>query len=249
MVGTWRDEDHPTTSPSAEWLARVQRLPVVQEGAVTVDSRRNRRRSCNAHLDASGSGLGRTDLPSHARASPCSPSNWPPKPPPATALPRLLEELLDRRLTVCATQSGPLLVRWASPTAHCPMTSSGRHRASRGGTDQCLRELGEQRLLAATTSPHDVQLRHPLLAEAIRRRLVAGEASAEHRRLATVLAASAIPPPAEIAAHWRAAGDAIENLNGGSELPGQHPSASRQVRRLRSGCACLNSGPSKQTPC
>jgi tetratricopeptide (TPR) repeat protein len=74
-----------------------------------------------------------------------------------------------------------------------------------------LHELADHRLLADATGD-DAQLRHPLLAAAVRRRLVPGEAHDEHRRLARALAGMAAPAPAEIAAHWQAAGESAEEL-------------------------------------
>ena len=74
-----------------------------------------------------------------------------------------------------------------------------------------LRELDAQRLLAPADGPV-VRLRHPLIADAIRQRLVPGEAPEVHRRVATVLAAAPDPPAAEIAEHWAAAGDTTEEL-------------------------------------
>ncbi len=74
-----------------------------------------------------------------------------------------------------------------------------------------LRELDAQRLLAPADGPL-VRLRHPLIVDAIRQRLVPGEAPEVHRRVATVLAAAPDPPAAEIAEHWAAAGDNTEEL-------------------------------------
>ncbi|WP_344042268.1 hypothetical protein [Nocardioides panacihumi] len=69
-----------------------------------------------------------------------------------------------------------------------------------------LHELADRCLLAAATN-RAVELRHPLLAEAIRRRLVGPEAAEEHRRLAIALADRTEPEPAEVAEHWRHADD------------------------------------------
>ena len=68
-----------------------------------------------------------------------------------------------------------------------------------------LHALDEQWLITATAD--DLRLRHPLLAEAVRRRLVLGEAREEHRRLALVLADSLQASAAEVAEHWRRADD------------------------------------------
>jgi hypothetical protein len=75
-----------------------------------------------------------------------------------------------------------------------------------------LRELDAQRLLAPADGPL-VRLRHPLIVDAIRQRMVPGEAPQVHRRVATVLAAAPDPPAAEIADHWAAAGDTAEEGN------------------------------------
>ena len=68
------------------------------------------------------------------------------------------------------------------------------------------------RRLLQPPSGHDVQLRHPLLADAIRLRLLPTETAAEHRRLAAALAADADPSPAEVAAHWQGAEDTEQEL-------------------------------------
>ncbi len=68
-----------------------------------------------------------------------------------------------------------------------------------------LRDLDDRRLLARDDES-DVRLRHPLLAVAIRRRLMPGEAPREHARLAAALADAPNASPAEIASHWELAG-------------------------------------------
>ena len=74
-----------------------------------------------------------------------------------------------------------------------------------------LHQLAERRLLHPT-GDQDVQLRHPLLAEGIRRRLVRPESVNEHRRLALALAGAADPAASEIAEHWQRAGDPAEEV-------------------------------------
>ena len=70
-----------------------------------------------------------------------------------------------------------------------------------------LHQLSDQWLLAPPDGAQTVSLRHPLIAEAIRRRLAPGEAGTQHRRVADALAARADAEPGEIARHWHAAGD------------------------------------------
>ena len=81
---------------------------------------------------------------------------------------------------------------------------------SSGSLTAALHVLDQHRLI--TTADDDTRLRHPLLAEAVRRRLVAGEATEEHRRLAIVLADSPDRSAAEVAEHWRRAHDPAQEL-------------------------------------
>ena len=74
-----------------------------------------------------------------------------------------------------------------------------------------LHELADRWLLRSTES-RAVELRHPLLAEAIRRRLVGPESVDEHRRIATALARSEGASAAEVAEHWQRAGDPSEEI-------------------------------------
>ena len=74
-----------------------------------------------------------------------------------------------------------------------------------------LHDLDARRLLGP--SRDEVTLRHPLLAEAIRRRLVAGEVEGLHSAVAGALAATRDPEPAEVARHWQSAGDRGRELD------------------------------------
>ena len=55
-------------------------------------------------------------------------------------------------------------------------------------------------------------MQHPLLAEATRRRLVAGEAREVHRALAETLGAAPGASAAEVATHWEGASDTEHEL-------------------------------------
>jgi tetratricopeptide (TPR) repeat protein len=74
-----------------------------------------------------------------------------------------------------------------------------------------LRELADRHLLAPEANGR-VWLRHPLVAEAVRRRLLGPEATDVHRRLAQALA-TAGHPAAEVAEHWQRAGDPANELD------------------------------------
>ena len=80
------------------------------------------------------------------------------------------------------------------------------------GTTTALRGLDERRLLARDAGD-DVRLRHPLLALAIRRRLVPGEAPGVHARLAESLAGTPNAAAAEIATHWQLAGKPEQEIS------------------------------------
>ena len=82
--------------------------------------------------------------------------------------------------------------RWASPIAPCSRPSLAE--ATGLTLDRVLtvlHQLSDQWLLAPPDGSPTVGLRHPLIAEAIRRRLAPGEAGMQHRRVAAALAARA----------------------------------------------------------
>ena len=74
-----------------------------------------------------------------------------------------------------------------------------------------LHELTKRHLLRPSTE-HRVELGHPLLAEAVRRGLVAPESVAEHRRIADALGRSSDPSAAEVAEHWQRADEPAEEI-------------------------------------
>ena len=125
-----------------------------------------------------------------------------------TILPVVLADLLDRRLerlddsANVITRALGVADRGLAPAALAAVTGLEESPLVRG-----LRELTRTHLLAPASASGDVQLRHPLLAEAVRRRLVPGEAAAVHRRLAEVLGQEPEASAAEVAEHWRGAGD------------------------------------------
>ena len=94
-----------------------------------------------------------------------------------------------------------------------PMTEATLARATCLGRDRLtlsLRQLRDSGLLDA--SDDSVHLRHPLLAEAARRRLLPGEAADVHRSLAQAMSRDPEAEPAEVAAHWQGASDPAEEL-------------------------------------
>jgi hypothetical protein len=217
LLGTFRLDD-PTIRPVvAEWRVRVQRLPAVMTvelGPLSRDETADQLALLagsvpgadlvdRVHTRSGGQPLFTEQLASGASGGEAPPG----------LLPSLLADLLDQRLVGLAPDAW-LVVR-ALGVADRALT----HTELRGVTGltpeeltPALRDLDDRRLLGRSPQPHAVQVRHPLLAEAIRRRLVPGEAEEQHRRLAEVLARSEHVAPAEIARHWRGAGQAAREL-------------------------------------
>lgn len=206
IVGTWRTLDDTVAEASSEWLARVQRgsdrtscelrplsldeteeqlrlgvsTPVQRDLAMRIHDRSRGHPLFTEHLAAQGGG---------------------------GPLPRRLAEVLDRRLeglgedaVAVATVLG-LADRGLTDTVLTAVTGF-EHDVLLGA----LRQLASRNLLG--DDPRTALLSHPLLAEAARRRIVPGEAPSLHRRLAEALAEQPDAQAAEIAEHWRHAGDA-----------------------------------------
>ena len=211
MVGTWRLDDRAIDRANVEWFNRVRRFSTTLALApLSRDETReqltllNGRAPSAATLDAIhartlGQPLFTDQLSAQADGD-------------GGPLPPLLADLLDARL---GELDGPSwFVARALGVADRPLT--GVQLADVTGLPAAdlaagLRELGNRRLLNAS-SDRQVALRHPLLAEAIRRRLVLGEAEAEHAAVAAALASSTDAAPAEVARHWQAAGEREQEL-------------------------------------
>jgi tetratricopeptide (TPR) repeat protein len=126
-------------------------------------------------------------------------------------LPTLLVDLLDQRLGVLTGDD------WELALALGLADRGLDHRTLREATGlpdrdltSALRALHDRRLIV--TAGNEARLSHPLLAEAVRRRAVPGEATACHRRLAASLARAVGGAAAEVAVHWKSAGDDSEEL-------------------------------------
>ncbi|MEO5666075.1 MAG: AAA family ATPase [Nocardioides sp.] len=123
-----------------------------------------------------------------------------------------LAELLDARIGRLRGDT------WQSATvlgvADRPMTEAALVRATGLGRVRVaasLREMRDARLLEALGDR--VHLRHPLLAEAVRRKLLPGEAADVHRALARTMSCDPTAEPAEVAAHWQGAAEMAEELS------------------------------------
>ena len=207
IVGTWRRDDLTVPSEVRDWLSRVRRLPQVDElalGPLTRDGTAEQlalltgEQPASATVDriyrrTAGQPLFTEQLVAHGGDD--------------QALPDLLADLLDRRLEgldddawriarVLGVADRPLADVVLEEVTSLPPAAlaAGLHR------------LADRRLLRSHTS-RVVELRHPLLAEAMRRRLVGPEAVDTHRRIAVALSEEADSEPAEVALHWRHADD------------------------------------------
>jgi tetratricopeptide (TPR) repeat protein len=205
LVVTWRSGDPDVSATHDEWLARARwtsGVPAVDLGPLTLAETAEQLRlltgsSADTHavqrIHARSEGL-----PLYTEQLASTPDG--------SALPQHLVDLLDRRigdlddatwrvarvLGVAQRRIGPALLRTASglDADHC---TAG------------LRRLAGRRLLRPDTAD-DAELAHPLLVDAVQRRLLPGEGAQVHARLAEALSEEPGVEPAEVADHWRAAG-------------------------------------------
>ncbi len=212
VVGTWRRDDPTVPAPTREWFARVRRLPVVDElalGPLTRDGTAEQLALLTGeHPDAAsvdrihrrtaGQPLFTEQLVAQAGDD--------------QSLPDVLTDLLDRRLD--GLDEPAWRIARALGVADRPLSDGLLSEVTTLASAELaagLHQLADRRLLQPTGN-QDVQLRHPLLAEAIRRRLVRPESVDEHRRLANALAGAADPAASEVAEHWQRAGDPAEEI-------------------------------------
>jgi tetratricopeptide (TPR) repeat protein len=211
IVGTWRLDDAGTSEEKQDWFSRVRRsrsTRLVELSALTMEETATQLRLVSGiepdadlvariHARSAGHPLFTEHLATQAHD---------------TELPRLLVDLLDRRLGaltgaewVAARTLGLAdrdlrddLLQQSTGLAHEELTTA-------------LHELHSRRLIAPEAG--GVRLSHPLLAEAVRRRVMPGEAAEGHRQLALALATAPDASAAEIAVHWQAAGDRDHELD------------------------------------
>ena len=221
MLGTWRAHDSDTPASNSQWHARIRRMP----GSTTLDLEPLTREETAAQL----ADLGREDdldaVFTRSRGHPLFTAQLAAHAPEA-GLPHALADLLDARLKDLGDAEWQIARTLG--IADRPL-SAGLLASVAGlttdGLAAGLRSLDRQRLLGSTGDADRASLGHPLLAEAVRRRLVAGEGIAIHRQLALALATLPDPEPAEIAAHWKLAGDHPQEI--GWRVAAARDSASR----------------------
>lgn len=203
LVLTWRTND-PATSPGhGEWLMRLRRLRGIDEchlgpldpeetvAQLELLGLRDPERARDVQRRSGGHPLFSAHLAAVTDHD----------------LPPFLAALLDRRLDGLGEGAEAVVAVLGVADRGLPLpvvrAASGLDAAH---LPSALRELGSRHLLAVG-DPDEVRLGHPLLAESARRRLVGGEAELLHARLAAALESSTDAAAAEVALHWRAAGD------------------------------------------
>lgn len=208
VVGSWRTEDVMTPQSSTQWLARVGRLRnvrVLTLGLLTRDETAEQlallgtpQRLDSIHSRTLGQPLFTEQLAAHLDGD--------------HGLPELLADLLDRRLDGLSNPSWAVLRTLG--VAERPLSPAQVAAASVMGRGQLTAELHTLRIrrLVRGAAEDRIELHHPLLAEAIQRRLVPGEAADVHRVLAEVLGAEPDALAAEVANHWRSAGNIEREL-------------------------------------
>ncbi len=212
IVGTFRVDD-PATSPAAEeWRARIARRPqveILELGPLTISDTAEQlslllgRVADDAlvqriHRRAQGQPLFAEQLCAHTGRD--------------QRLPRLLAELLDQRLdAISETATRATAALGVADRSLTDVQLQEVTGLSLSELTDALHELDRAHLLGSTSGSREIRLRHPLLAEAIRRRLLGGEAVELHRRLAELLSRGS-GPASEVAAHWQAADDHDEEL-------------------------------------
>jgi hypothetical protein len=206
VVGTWRVEDVTTDAGHVEWFARMTRLSKVRQLELLPLSEGETREQLSllgvdlrddlatrVHRRTRGQPLFTEQLAAHLEDD--------------APLPRLLRDLLDQRFAGISQAAWSITralgVADRSLTADVLVAVTGLPHERLVGE---LHELHGRRLVR-TTRLGAAELAHPLLAEATRRRLVAGEARQVHRALAEVLGAEPDASPAEVATHWEGAAE------------------------------------------
>ncbi|HYH72685.1 MAG TPA: AAA family ATPase [Nocardioides sp.] len=202
VVGSWRTGDEATPESGVEWYDRVRRLAdttVVGLGPLTREETGEqlrllgadvRNRLAGIHQRSQGQPLFTAQLAAHVDDE---------------QMPELLADLLDRRLAGLTDQGWAVLRTLG--VAERPLPPGVLSVAAGISADDLtsqLRELQSRRLLRADGGAVDLQ--HPLLAEAVRRRMVAGEDTAAHTALAEALGTGPGAEAGEVAEHWRRAG-------------------------------------------
>ena len=203
MTGTWRIDD-PTTPPDkVKWSTRVRRLATTTTLHLEPLSRAETAEQLTLLASAPPSADLVDRVHRRSQGQPFFSEQLAAQIDEHQPLPQLLIDLLDQRLD--GMQGDARAVACALAVADRPL-SDGQLRdvtgLAAGPLTEALRTLAHRRLLAARS--HDVSLRHPLLAEAVRRSMVLAESVEAHRVMATSMSGWTGISAAEVAEHWQA---------------------------------------------
>ncbi len=199
ILGSWRTDDPEVSRGHRDWLGRLRRdAELLPLDPLTADETQQQLRLLRPEASAEDAAR----IHSRSRGQPLFTEQLVHA---EAGEPTYLDDLLDGRVRHL---SGP---QWAVASvlgvADRPLEAADIGRAVGVELEPLaavLRDLHAHRLVDVV--PAGLQLRHPLLAEAVRRRLLPGEAAAFHRAVARVLAAAEDAEPAEVARHWQRAG-------------------------------------------
>ena len=204
VTGTWRLDDPATAAEKVQWWTRVRRLATT----TTLDLQPLGRQDTGEQLALLSAEPPSAELVDRihrrSRGQPLFTEQLAAQIDADQPLPRLLGDLLDQRLD--GLQDHARAVAVALAVADRALTDAQLRELTgltSGASAQGLRQLTDRRLLAS--SGHDVQLRHPLLAEAVRRSMVLAESVEAHRTIASAMTGWPEASAAEVAAHWQSA--------------------------------------------
>ena len=219
LVATWRTDDPDTSAEHLAWRTRMDRQTAhIVLGPLTRDETAQQL-SILTGGEPDSAEIDRVF--DRSRGQPLFTQQLASSGPLHGTLPEELDRLLAQRLDHLDNEAWKLARGLA--VADRPLHAAHLAQASGvGDPTASLRTLISQRLVATTiasdsepTASSDgatVTLAHPVIAEAVRNRLVPGEATHVHARVAEILTRLPDPPAAEIAAHCEAAGAAEREL-------------------------------------
>ena len=213
LVGTYRIDDPTTPVEAARWFTRIRRLPTVEVMELPPLSREDTAAQIGTMLGSTPTRDLVTSIYERSQGLPLFTEQLAAHTQRAANLPRLLSDLLDQRLEPVSSRGWVVAASLAVAGRALPEALLGQAVGlEQAGLAEALHELRNLHLLEYYRHDGSVALRHPLVAEAAQARLTAAERAELHRHLARALAGSALPDPAEVAHHWRGAGDAVQEL-------------------------------------
>lgn len=204
-VVTWRSEDPAVPARAHDWRTRVDQLPAVRVvglGPLTAEQTLEQVRLLGVRDTEAAATIQRRSLGHPLFAEQLAAQLTTDG---EHADDAMLDDVIGRRV---AGLGGPAAVV-ADVLAVADRSLGPRILAAATGLEpaelaDAVRELGARHLLRHGERD-DTELRHPLVAEAIRRRMTAFDRADHHRRLAASFEADGRSAAAEIAEHWRAA--------------------------------------------